>query len=830
MKRFALIAGLMLWLPALVQSQSFEPKDTLDLAQLTRPVFEWMDFNNDGLLDMLITGQDLTVTDSSRSLTYIYQQNPDTTFTLQNTDLETYGTHQLRIADIDMDGRQDLVLAAFDGVRFEHAIYENNGDLTWNKVLITEGEALWQELRLADLNNDGVLEILTATNDSISIYQNGPTGWTAIGLPNEVPDILTDPVVFDYDEDGFLDVFLAGLTAEGDSVAIMMINEQEFEWNVYSVESDSLQIADYVVSDFNDDGSPDVLSSRVTDIRSRTNSLLINQDGSRLLDSLDLARAPLKNARVFAADLTSDGIVETDIEGQTPGVNNTGIISRERVIRQPTEIIYERDTLENTSGQGRRYGDLDFDGDLDYFEVTVADTGSRIWLFENTEETLNLGPDGLEDLLGFRFEETLYIVWNSANDDHTDPRSVTYDVTLGTTETSADILASGVDPVGRKRTVVGPGNNGYNPFLILNDAPTGEMFASVLPIDNAFHYNGPGAGGLGVGIGGPCDEELVVEEVLLCNETFVTLQTETGEVARWFSQAGGYLATASSLPLTVTGDDFVIAVYDRVGGCIDGEVFEIKYDPGFSDLTDLFACGGDLVEVTVDGNYSTIEWTSAESGTVLSTSNTLSYMPETDEQINVIATTARGCTFQESFQVDVDFVLATVQDTLLRIEEGGSVQLQASGGTNYVWVPPDGLSNSQIANPLASPIETTEYTVFVVNDNGCADEQIVVVEVVQSAFAPDAFSPNRDGRNETYRVYDLDGQVAEFEFIIYDRAGNKVFETSVVNEIAGRGWDGTNNGNLMPNGTYFWRVRGSYADGQEIKINGKNKGALQLIR
>ena len=55
MKRFALIAFLMLGVPALLQSQSFEPKDTLDLANLSGPVFEWMDYNNDGRLDIFIT-------------------------------------------------------------------------------------------------------------------------------------------------------------------------------------------------------------------------------------------------------------------------------------------------------------------------------------------------------------------------------------------------------------------------------------------------------------------------------------------------------------------------------------------------------------------------------------------------------------------------------------------------------------------------------------------------------------------------------------------------------------------------------------------------------
>jgi gliding motility-associated-like protein len=44
---------------------------------------------------------------------------------------------------------------------------------------------------------------------------------------------------------------------------------------------------------------------------------------------------------------------------------------------------------------------------------------------------------------------------------------------------------------------------------------------------------------------------------------------------------------------------------------------------------------------------------------------------------------------------------------------GGQVQLQAQGGVSYEWSPPEGLSNPNIANPIAAPSATTDYTVTV---------------------------------------------------------------------------------------------------------------------
>jgi len=63
--------------------------------------------------------------------------------------------------------------------------------------------------------------------------------------------------------------------------------------------------------------------------------------------------------------------------------------------------------------------------------------------------------------------------------------------------------------------------------------------------------------------------------------------------------------------------------------------------------------------------------------------------------------------------------------------EGDSVQLNASGGAVYVWVPPTGLSDDSIPNPIASPSSTTEYTVTVIDTNGCTDDTTVVVRIYE---------------------------------------------------------------------------------------------------
>ena len=60
---------------------------------------------------------------------------------------------------------------------------------------------------------------------------------------------------------------------------------------------------------------------------------------------------------------------------------------------------------------------------------------------------------------------------------------------------------------------------------------------------------------------------------------------------------------------------------------------------------------------------------------------------------------------------------------------GSSIQLQGSGGTTYSWSPASGLSNPNIANPIATPLNTTSYILTVSNGPTCSAKDTVVLMV-----------------------------------------------------------------------------------------------------
>jgi len=143
-----------------------------------------------------------------------------------------------------------------------------------------------------------------------------------------------------------------------------------------------------------------------------------------------------------------------------------------------------------------------------------------------------------------------------------------------------------------------------------------------------------------------------------------------------------------------------------------------------------------------------------------------------------------------------------IDPTSATIASGESVQLTASGATSYAWSPPDGLSATNINNPMASPLATTTYTV-VGTDNGCDGTATVTVDVTGSPGAtmdiPNVFTPNGDGANDEWVVPTVEGTCM---VSVFDPGGRKVFEGEGAPVI----WNGTYNGSPAPPGTYYYVV------------------------
>jgi gliding motility-associated-like protein len=92
--------------------------------------------------------------------------------------------------------------------------------------------------------------------------------------------------------------------------------------------------------------------------------------------------------------------------------------------------------------------------------------------------------------------------------------------------------------------------------------------------------------------------------------------------------------------------------------------------------------------------------------------------------------------------------------------------------------------------------------------------------------APNAFSPNGDGINDYYNVFNVKS-IIEFHGAIYNRWGQEMYRWGL-DEMGreGQGWDGTFKGNPVKDGVYFVIIRALGADGIEYEI----KRDVNLLR
>jgi gliding motility-associated-like protein len=191
---------------------------------------------------------------------------------------------------------------------------------------------------------------------------------------------------------------------------------------------------------------------------------------------------------------------------------------------------------------------------------------------------------------------------------------------------------------------------------------------------------------------------------------------------------------------------------------------------------------------------------------------------------------ANGCSVTSSFIVGVSgFIPIDVIPTIATIDAGDNVDLEVIigggvTGANITWTPSTGLSCTTCPNPNASPNQTTTYYVSVTTDDGCisSDSVIVFVNVpCANLFVPNIFSPNNDGNNDLLCVYG--GCIESFEFAIYSRWGEKVFETTDPNVC----WDGNYKGKPMNSETFVYKMIVKLAGETEEILE---SGNINLVR
>ncbi|HEY4156140.1 MAG TPA: PKD domain-containing protein, partial [Puia sp.] len=161
------------------------------------------------------------------------------------------------------------------------------------------------------------------------------------------------------------------------------------------------------------------------------------------------------------------------------------------------------------------------------------------------------------------------------------------------------------------------------------------------------------------------------------------------------------------------------------------------------------------------------------------------------------------------------------KDTVVAI--GQPLQLHASGGDLYRWLPSTGLDDPFSADPVAILSTDMQYVLTAYTAFGCPSYDTIRVKAYKGPdiYVPNAFTPDNNGHNDRFHAI-APGMANIDYFNIYNRSGQLLYSSHNSSE----GWDGTRNGQPQPPGTYIWMIKGSDYQG---KIHAK-KGVVVLIR
>ena len=334
----------------------------------------------------------------------------------------------------------------------------------------------------------------------------------------------------------------------------------------------------------------------------------------------------------------------------------------------------------------------------------------------------------------------------------------------------------------------------------------------------------------------PLQTNITISDTNICRGggSTITLTSTGGNPALTdysYTWSHGLYPTSIITISPVTTTTYTITTSD---GCSENKIDSVTigvypaFQPDIS--TSPIACNGTQGTATATINSSgtyTYQWSTSPTQT---TSTMTGYSGSSYSLL--ITEISSGCTFDTSVAIPgygIIKALFSVNPNLSCIpyEQGAITFIDLSqGATHGYWEFGDGTTEPYTPgqNPEHTFTEPRSYSMklHVENIGNCINEYEMQVCVLPPVviFIPDIFSPNGDGLNDV--LYARINNISDFIFAVYDRWGEKVFETTDPTI----GWDGQYKGKPAQQGIYMWYLNAKRADNSEIV----EKGDVSLVR
>ncbi|MCX6258071.1 MAG: FG-GAP-like repeat-containing protein [Bacteroidia bacterium] len=443
---------------------------------LTGAACAWADFDNDGDLDLLITG-----TGSNGNISTFYRNDGNGVFTAISSNLPGVSNGCISLADYDNDNDVDILLSGNYSGTYITYLYRNDGNFTFtleNSSLpgIINGSTAW-----ADFDNDGKPDILISgagTSGPVTkiFRNNGDNTFTDISA-NLTPVSYSSAAWADFDNDGDQDLVISGIDAGNNRLTIIYRNDNGIFTNI-SAGLTGVSVASVAWADYDSDGDPDLLVSGYTGSGYLT-KVYRNDNGT--FTDINAGLPGMAYGSASWGDFDSDGDPDILISG------TNGISYFTKIFRNNNGSFVEFPAgLTGVANGGAWFGDFDNDNDLDIFVSGYNGNTATSVLYRNNGLISNTVPSVPTGLAYQLTGNNVSLTWNKSTDNQTAQNGLTYNVRVGSSAGSSSLLSASSEPVTGYRKVVASGNTNNDYTCLVKNIPDGTYYFSVQAIDNDY--------------------------------------------------------------------------------------------------------------------------------------------------------------------------------------------------------------------------------------------------------------------------------------------------------------------------------------------------------
>ncbi|MES2389629.1 MAG: FG-GAP-like repeat-containing protein [Bacteroidota bacterium] len=439
----------------------------------------WGDYDSDGDLDVVLSGKKDTVL-----ITAVYR-NSFGTFTDIHADLPGIQSGSVAWGDYDRDGDLDLLLTGFGDAALPYSnIYKNDSGqfVNANAGLSPLGfsNGAWN-----DYDNDGDLDILLAgsPNDTVAVatvllYNNVSGVFTIANAGTITPVLYAKPAFGDYDNDGDPDLIITG-TDNDERPTTRLYRNTAGVFNVVNTDIANAFLGSVAWADYDNDGDLDILITGYDDNFQALSKVYSNTAG--VFTDIAANIEAITGGQAAWGDYDNNGSPDILLAGFNGTVPVSNIYSNIGGVFNKVNT-----ELAGTYFGTANWADYDNDGRLDIFLTgwTLAAGGvetSR--LYKNNVLNANTKPVAPDSIASVVEANSALLKWNRGSDAETPSGGLSYSIRVGTGSGGEDImLTKSFGSSFRATPAIGSIQYGLAGYKLNNLAP-GTYYWSIQSVD-----------------------------------------------------------------------------------------------------------------------------------------------------------------------------------------------------------------------------------------------------------------------------------------------------------------------------------------------------------